>query len=306
MKEKAYPTLAGILLGMLIIGTFVLADLDSKSTNIAKATTSLASSSIDLPLNIQLGLDYKFNSQVDYQFSILQDFANSKPGTYSIYIKDLKTGVEKTLNKDTNYYSASLYKVPVAIAVLRDVEANKISLENELTLTLFDKESGSGSLQGYKTGSKLTVKQTLEKLLKESDNTAQNMLTRSISMPVGNYFPYASVTRFPNTLNITPSEMIELLEKLATYSYLAAENSNLIINMLSQTSFDDRINVGLGEDVTFSHKIGNWGNEGSWHDCGIVLNEKIVLVCVMSSGTTYEDFVEVSEETGKFIKAFML
>jgi len=71
---------------------------------------------------------------------------------------------------------------------------------------------------------------------------------------------------------------------------------------MSSTLFDDRIHQGLSEDTKFSHKIGNWPDTSSWHDCGIApRNNKKIVVCVMSRNTTYENFLEVTKDVGEFV-----
>jgi hypothetical protein len=71
---------------------------------------------------------------------------------------------------------------------------------------------------------------------------------------------------------------------------------------MSNTSFDDRINSGLDTNTTFAHKIGNWPEENSWHDCGILLSPQTnLIVCLMSKNTTLSDFKNTSKNLGQYI-----
>lgn len=101
-------------------------------------------------------------------------------GTLGVYVKELEGGRELKYRSDRPWYLSSTTKVPVAIALLRKVEAGKISLTQSLTLRESDFVDGSGEVLSKKPGASLSVGYLLEKMLVQSDSTAADMLIRLV------------------------------------------------------------------------------------------------------------------------------
>ena len=94
----------------------------------------------------------------------------------------------------------------------------------------------------------------------------------------------------------------QYLRNIYQKDYLSDDHKKLLLNKMKDTDFEDRISNDLEEDIIFYHKIGSWGETGSWHDCGIAeKGSNALVVCLMSQNTTYEEFLKISHELGKFI-----
>lgn len=102
------------------------------------------------------------------------------PGQLGVFVKRLDTGEIIAYEADRPWYLGSSAKLPIAIAVLQEVEASKISLTQKATLQESDKIDGSGNVVWQKPGSTYGVDELLKRMLMESDNTAANMLIRTI------------------------------------------------------------------------------------------------------------------------------
>ena len=102
------------------------------------------------------------------------------PGTIGVYVKRLSDDKEMNYAGDRPWYLASTVKLPIAIAVLREVERGKLRLDQTLTLEATDKIDGSGDFVWQKDGRTYTVEETLAAMMLRSDNTAANMLVRVI------------------------------------------------------------------------------------------------------------------------------
>ncbi len=110
-------------------------------------------------------------------------------GELGVYVKRLPDGgvlLHPAGGRTTPWYLASSAKLPVAIAVLREVEAGRLALDTELTLEATDKVDGAGNLMWQEPGSPYTVDVLLERMLMESDNTAANLLMRRLGDDVLN------------------------------------------------------------------------------------------------------------------------
>lgn len=227
-----------------------------------------------------------------YMENNLNKLYQNYSGTYSLYLRNLKTSETLIVNPKQTFYSASLFKIPVVVAVMQDIEDGKYKLTDKITYTKEFYFNGSGSIQNNKEGTQYTIEELINKLLKESDNAAQAMLMSHLT----NDTPYALM---PNSNRITTTDVGNILEDLYSDAYLKEPSIDYILEKMTKTLFDDRLNLGLPTDVVFSHKIGNWAESGSWHDCGIMKYENnAYAVCLMSKGTTFEEFTDAARKTG--------
>jgi len=126
---------------------------------------------------INSGLQEKIK-QIDEEFS----------GDIGVYIKNLEDGQVINHNGDQRWYLASTTKIPVAIAILKKVEDGELSLDDELTLQDSDKVDGAGDMHWQDAGTVYTIRTLLEKMMKDSDSTATDMLIRYIGQDELNQF----------------------------------------------------------------------------------------------------------------------
>jgi beta-lactamase class A len=237
------------------------------------------------------------------EFEQLVKFAQQQNGTYGIYIKNLSTQDTFSYNETELFYGASLYKTPIAVAAMRAIQDNNVSMEDEIEYQNVDYFSGTGSINQSAFGTKFTLNTILDKLLKESDNSAQNMLIRTLGQEkISQAFKIIKIENYFYVNNtVTPEQMSNFFEQLVFSGYLTPSNIQILYNKMSSTLFDDRIYPGLDEGIKFAHKIGNWPETSTWHDCGIAIKgDERVIVCVMSRNTSYEQFLAVAKESGKF------
>lgn len=276
----------------------------------------------------------KFESPTNLAaFDELKITTASTTGIYGIYIKSLDSGQKYKYNVEELFYGASLYKLPIAVLTLnqaqginqnvapkenideesdKDVEKDeaesKIKLEDEVEYTKIDFTDGSGSIAESDFGTKYTIEELLNKLLKESDNVAQNMLIRTLTEDLvekefARLSPGGENSKYYDENQTSPAEIVGVLEK--AFGETAVGFSN-IFSIMSETEFDSSVHAGLKEETVFSHKIGTFGEKGVWHDCGIVLSKSPTIVCVMSKDTTKEDFANISKLTGEFVQKYVL
>ncbi|RZL61365.1 MAG: serine hydrolase [Variovorax sp.] len=102
------------------------------------------------------------------------------PGELGVYVKRLDTGETFGHAADQPWYLASTAKVPIGLAVLQQVDAGQLTLARTLVLRDVDKVDGSGSLVWQKNGSAHSVDSLLRRMLGDSDNTAANLLIRTV------------------------------------------------------------------------------------------------------------------------------
>ena len=101
-------------------------------------------------------------------------------GTLGIAAKNLITGEEIGLNRDTRFPTASTIKIAVMLAVYELSAANELALDTPITLRDADKVGGSGVLSGLHDGLILTVADLVHLMIVLSDNTATNLLVTRV------------------------------------------------------------------------------------------------------------------------------
>jgi hypothetical protein len=111
-------------------------------------------------------------------------------------------------------------------------------------------------------------------MITESDNTAWVMLNRYLgryNIEAELYSIGARSTAYlvPNTT--TASDVLVMLEKVADPSYTSLELSAEMLDIMTNTSFEDRLPQPLPEGARVAHKIGSYGD--TFSDAGLVFTE---------------------------------
>lgn len=120
----------------------------------------------------------------DWDGSLKQEIERidrESPGTLGVYVKRLKSGESFNYGADQSWYLGSTVKVPIAIAVLQQLDAGKLKLSDTMTLQPGDRIE-AGQLVWRQPGAAITVDELLKRMLGDSDNTAANMLIRKVGV----------------------------------------------------------------------------------------------------------------------------
>ncbi|MCD9027391.1 class A beta-lactamase-related serine hydrolase [Luteimonas sp. BDR2-5] len=104
------------------------------------------------------------------------------PGELGVYVHDIDTGASYAYRADEPWYLASGVKVPVAIAVLREIDNGWLSLDSHATLLPSDFVDGGGHTNSHPPGTRLRISYLLEQMIIHSDNTATDVLIRTVGL----------------------------------------------------------------------------------------------------------------------------
>ena len=97
-------------------------------------------------------------------------------GSLGVYVRHLGEGWSAAHNVDRDWYLASTIKVPLAIALMREAEAGKLSLDDELTLEEEHFVDGSGDLLWHAPGERFSLLELNRRSIRDSDSTATDLL----------------------------------------------------------------------------------------------------------------------------------
>lgn len=103
-------------------------------------------------------------------------------GQLGLYVHHIGRNEAYSFHGHEPWYLASGVKVPVAIAVLRDVEDGKLELDSTVRLLPTDFVDGAGRTNDHPAGTRLTVSYLLEQMIIHSDNTATDVLIRIVGL----------------------------------------------------------------------------------------------------------------------------
>jgi beta-lactamase class A len=224
-------------------------------------------------------------------------YKNLDPGTF---ILDLDTGDFASVNGSKVFPTASIIKLPVLIAFLQDVEADKIRLSETLTMTSDVVVGGSGYMQDAPIGSKYSATEVITNMITTSDNTATNMIIKRMGgidvvnrrfqawglnkTRIRNWLPDLSGT---NTT--TPEELIKVMGMLEQGELLSTQKATAI-NIMQRVKNNKLLPQGLGTGARIAHKTGDIGF--LLGDSGIVYmpNGKRYLIAVLVTSRIYDDY----------------
>lgn len=169
--------------------------------------------------------------------SRLQALDRTTPGALGVYVKSLKDDSALSYQGGRQWYLSSTTKVPIAVALLKKVEAGELSLSRQLVLQKSDYVDGAGELQRMKPGTRFTVRSLLERMLVHSDSSATDMLVRLIGPDYLNEFLGEGFGDFTTILQVRYGAFGELHPKAKNLS-----NTDFIEFKRGKT-FDERLGL---------------------------------------------------------------
>ena len=205
----------------------------------------------------------------------LEEISRAHTGVHGAVVFDPLSGESASLNAGRRFVAASLSKLYALLTLYSAASRGEVDLDDEITMRASDVwAEGTGVLYNQPVGTTMTLRECAGYLIKESDNTAEVMLNRYLGeekieaelRPVG-----ARSTSYwaPNTT--TPNDVLLVLQAIADPSHTSPEISAEMLDIMTGTSFEDRLPGPLPERVRVAHKIGSW--ETTFSDAGIVFPE---------------------------------
>ena len=202
----------------------------------------------------------------------LEDISRAHAGTHGVVVFDPLSGEAAMLNADRRFVAASLSKLYALLTLYSAADAGEVDLEDEITMRASDVwAEGTGVLYGRPVGTTMTLRECAGYLIKESDNTAEVMLNRylgerEIEAELRRVGARSTSYWVPNTT--TPNDILRVLQAIADPSHTNPELSAEMLDIMTDTSFEDRLPGSLPEGARVAHKIGSW--ETTFSDAGLV------------------------------------
>lgn len=239
----------------------------------------------------------------------LRQFENDK--NVSLYFEFMNTGANISVNKDADFYPASLLKLPVAMAAVKKTEKGQWKWDNELVLLGADKNEHFGELYRQPIGATFTIRELVRQMLAESDNTAYNIVLRNLEPDeLSDINKHLGLDGFlARGEQISAKQYSVILRSLYTAAYLNEENSGELLTIMTHSKFRDYLGSAIPDGVLFSHKIGTSADRLVFLDAGIVyVPNRPYLLTVMVAGKNEEEAKKimraVSEKTYHYVVSY--
>lgn len=103
-------------------------------------------------------------------------------GEFGVAVTHIESGMTAGHQADQLFQMASVFKIPIIVTLMRDVQAGKIRLDQRIPLRYEERVPGSGVLQELDSGAELTVKDLAMLMTIVSDNYATDMVINLVGL----------------------------------------------------------------------------------------------------------------------------
>jgi beta-lactamase class A len=252
--------------------------------------------------------------------SFLQD--EEKKGNlydYSFYFRDFGTGFWFGSNESADFFPASLFKLPISIAIYKQGEDDPSFLKRTAVYTQelanMNISVTSNSESVLMIGKAYSVEELVSIMITKSDNGAKDMLVSLIDKKYLNQLFQTVSLIDPEATKvylISSRKYAYFLRVLYGSSYLNEEHSEYLLSLLTKSTFKDGLVAGVPQNVPIAHKYGTYEFEENvngrkvlaeqLHDCGIVYHvEKPYVFCFMTKGKDVETLYRIISHVSKLV-----
>ncbi len=208
----------------------------------------------------------------------------------SLYFKDLKSNNEVSIDPTKSWIPASTIKAYVVLEAFRQRSLGLIDFDKTVTIkaeNVVPTELETDEFPRLREGTQATIKQLVEAMIIQSDNTAYNTLLdildrRNINLSLKNIGITETVVgeklnlddgQFQTDLQVLGRQPnTTTVKDLATFFDLLYNkkiaNADEILTIFKRQKINDMIPALLPNDIAVAHKTGDWAP--IYHDGGVV------------------------------------
>jgi beta-lactamase class A len=244
--------------------------------------------------------------------SRIEQIAQTAQGRVGATAMVLETGQSVSLNGEQRFPMQSVYKFPIAMALLAKVDQGKLKLDQRVRVERSDVVQGQ-ILDQNSQGKEFSLAELLKYMVSESDNTACDVLLRLIGGP-------KVVTQYLRNLGVndivvantekelaqdkavqyhnyaTPDAVVVLLRALHEGRGLSKSSQSLLLRLMTETPTGlKRIKGLLPKGTVVAHKTGTSrtvdGVTAATNDVGLVTlpNGRHLAIAVFVSDAKADD-----------------
>jgi beta-lactamase class A len=225
----------------------------------------------------------------------------------AVYFRDLHNGPWFSIGEMNDFYPASLLKVPLMMAVLKQAETQPEILNRKIHFIRSDTmPAPNRPSNNLASGRYYTIDELIAKMIMHSDNDATNLLLKFVNKRTleSTYLQLGIITADEDHASLLDSSLEEYRFTIPQYasffrvlynaSYLNRNMSEKALSLLTRSDFKAGLNAGIPPTIEVAHKwgyrvLGNNGEIKQLHDCGIIYYPNHpYLLCIMTAGNSFE------------------
>ena len=223
--------------------------------------------------------------------SMIQQTLGEDADRFAVYIFRPGRDLTPIMFQNRPMRPASMIKMFVLAKAMQDIKEGKYSLDDELTVTPENVVGGAGSIAGLGYYAKVPVRLLLEHMIKESDNTATNILIDKVGgleslneyLRQKNYsdtnFQHKMMLAYRGLTNLSSvKDLGDLFVKIYNHQCVDDFHDKLMIEYLLKQEDTDCLPTAL-LFWKIAHKTGEV--DMAYHDGGICYGEKADFIIVM-------------------------
>lgn len=233
--------------------------------------------------------------------TIQEIVSQKKAETIALYFRDLNNGPWFTVGETENFAPASLLKVPLMIALLKQAESDPAFLQQKIVYRAerdYNENQAIKSTDNLKQGKTYVIDELIYRMIVYSDNNAYMALMQQVDREglMNTYRDLGVIV--PGSTGKTDFMSVEsyasFFRVLFNASFLSKGMSEKALQYLANSELRSGLVAGVPPDVPVAHKFGErfWQQDSElkqFHDCGIVYYpDRPYLLCIMSRGNSSE------------------
>lgn len=206
----------------------------------------------------------------------IKKFLDSRIGDYSFYFEDLSGGYAYALNENVKMPAAGCMKLPISIALLKEVENNKYDINMKVKVKAEDMVYSTGILHEFSERD-YTIKELLVAMLLHSDNTAANKIIDVVGIErineiikdmglTNTVLNRKAIDERKVSCNIqnysTVADLSRCFKMLYSKRYLNEEHSSMIVDILKRQQIKNKLSYYYPERIKeeIANKTGDIDN----------------------------------------------
>lgn len=270
-------------------GTWMTSKLEEEPLD-TKDIPDLGDPRFSEPEPVLDGVPVKERKRVEKGLEKIEKEIESYSGVAGVYVRDIEGGYGYGVRPDEQFFSASVIKVPIMVAVFRRIDEGELSLSDTFKTEKSDWAAGAGWMQWQDHGESHTVYDYLWMMMTQSDNVATNALMRKVggkeyvnevsrSLGAKDTAVVQKVTSERGAVPMldnrtTARDMAVILEKIAGGEAASKKSCRAMVDIMVQNYLDSWLVNGLPKDADV-----DIANKGGWlykvyDDVAIVFHEK--------------------------------
>jgi beta-lactamase class A len=232
----------------------------------------------------------------------------------SVYFRELNDGLWFSIGETERYAPASLRKVPLMIAALKEAERAPELLLRRVRNDLKTDHSAQQTFKPSLTlvpGEEYPIAELIRRMIVYSDNNAFMLLSRQVDGAELDR-AYAKLDARATPGPGQPRAFMSVYTYAAFFrvlynaSYVGKQLSEWALATLADSEFRRGLVEGVPPAIPVAHKFGESRDDASGevqlHDCGVVYApEHPYLLCVMTRGTSFEFLDDAIASTSRLI-----